>query len=85
MITAVAIGGFVLAGLCALVRVLVGPSLADRMAALDVVLLSAMGAIAVDAARRDDPSALIVLVVMAVVGFTATVAVARYIMSGEKS
>ena len=85
MITAVALGGFVFAGLCALVRVLVGPSLADRVAALDVVLLSAMGAIAVDAARRDDPSALIVLVVMAVVGFTATVAAARYIVSEEKS
>ena len=84
MITAVAIGGFVFAGLCALVRVLVGPSLADRVAALDVVLLSAMGAIAV-AGRRDDPSVLIVLVVMAVVGFTATVAAARYIVSEEKS
>ena len=83
MITAIAIGGFVLAGISALVRVLVGPSLADRVAALDVVLLSAMGAIAVDAARRDDPSALIVLVVMAVVGFTATVAAARYIMSED--
>ena len=79
MIAAVAIAGFVLAGTCAAVRLLLGPSLADRVAALDVALLSLMGAIAADAAGRGDTTNLPLLVVISIVGFTATVAASRFI------
>mgnify|MGYP000409788472 CR=1 FL=1 len=48
---ALAICGFVIAGLCGTFRLLIGPSLADRIIALDVTLVSLMGAITVDAAR----------------------------------
>ncbi len=75
----VAICGFVIAGLCGTYRILVGPSLADRVIALDVTLISLMGAITVDAARRDDPANLILLVVLAIIGFTATVATSQFI------
>ena len=54
MIGAIAIGAFLIAGVAAGVRLAIGPSLADRMAALDVMLLSLMGAIAVDAAATGD-------------------------------
>lgn len=60
-------------------RMLVGPSLAARIAALDVVLMSLMGAIAVYAADNDQREWLDLLVIVAVIGFTATVAVSRFI------
>lgn len=60
-------------------RMLVGPSLAARIAALDVVLMSLMGAIAVYAADRGQREWLDLLVIVAVIGFTATVAVSRFI------
>ena len=79
MIAAIAIGGFLVAGVAAGVRLVIGPSLADRIAALDVILLSLMGAIAADAAGTGDTTNLDLLVVIAIVGFTATVAVSRFI------
>ena len=60
-------------------RMRVGPSLPARIAALDVVLMSLMGAIAVYAAHTGQREWLDLLVVVAVVGFTATVAVSRFI------
>ena len=79
MISALAIALFGVAGLLGTYRLLVGPGLADRIVALDVTLMSLMGAIAVDAARRDDPTNLVLLVVLAIVGFTATVAASRFL------
>jgi len=76
---AVAIVLFGLAGLCGTGRLLIGPSLADRVIALDVTLMSLMGAITVDAARRNDTTYLILLVVVAIVGFTATVTASRFL------
>ncbi len=79
MIFNLAIAGFTLAGFCGAYRLLIGPALADRIMALDVTLISLMGAITVDAARREDPTNLIMLVVLAIIGFTATVAASRFI------
>lgn len=81
MISAIAFGCFALAGLCGAYRLLVGPHLADRIIALDVVLISLMGGITIDAARRGDSTYLMVLVVLSVVGFTATVAASRFVES----
>lgn len=72
---------FGIAGLCGTVRLMVGPNLADRVMALDVTLISLMGAIVVDAARRDDTTYLILLVVIAIVGFTATLSASRFLES----
>lgn len=77
--TLVAIGLFVLAGLGGAYRLLVGPDLADRIIALDVSLISFMGAIVVDSARTGASTNLILLVVLAIIGFTATVAAARFL------
>jgi multicomponent Na+:H+ antiporter subunit F len=68
-----------IAGLLAAVRVVSTPSLADRVIALDLLVVVALIAIAADAARRDSGVFLDVLVVVALVGFLATVAVARFI------
>ncbi len=79
MIADLAVVGFLVAGICGGLRLLRGPTLADRIVALDVVLMSLMGAIAVDAARSGSTTNLDLLVVIAIVGFTATVAASRFI------
>jgi len=79
VIAVVAVGAFVVAAVAGAVRLLRGPTLADRVAALDVVLISTMGAIAVDAAESGDTTNLQILVVIAIIGFTATVAASRFI------
>jgi len=79
MITAIAISCFVVAGMCGAYRILVGPDLADRVIAFDVALISFMGAITVDAARRESSTNLNMLVVIAIIGFTATVAASRFL------
>lgn len=70
---------FAIASILGAYRLLIGPSLADRIIALDVVLISLMGGIAVDAARRDDSTFLAITVVLAIIGFTATVTMSRFI------
>ncbi len=79
MITTIVISGFLVAGLAAGVRLLRGPSLADRIIALDVALLSLMGGIAALAADQRDGTFLSLLIVIAIIGFTATVAASRFI------
>lgn len=79
MITAFALACFAIAGICGAYRLLVGPGLADRIVALDVTLISLMGAITVDAARRETTVNLIMLVVLAIIGFTATVSASRFL------
>lgn len=79
MITTFAVLCFGVAGLCGGYRLVIGPGLADRIIALDVTVVSLMGAITVDAARRDDPTNLVLLVVLAIIGFTATVAASRFL------
>ena len=79
MIAVLAIGSFIITAVCAGIRLLRGPTLADRVIALDVALISLMGGIAVHAADTADTTYLELLVVIAIVGFTATVAASRFI------
>ncbi len=79
MILAIASTAFLVAGGCAAIRIVRGPSLADRVAAMDVMLVSLMSAIATDAAISGTTTNLDLLIVIAVVGFTATVAASRFI------
>ncbi|MEL6985927.1 MAG: monovalent cation/H+ antiporter complex subunit F [Actinomycetota bacterium] len=83
MITGIAIGLFFLSAACGMVRVLKGPHLADRVAALDVILISLMGGIVVRAVETGDTSFLNLLIVIAIVGFTATVAASQFIERGK--
>ncbi len=71
-------GSLVVAACGAVYRLVVGPSMADRIIALDLLLVSLMTGIVVDATARNDASQLNLLVVIAIIGFTATVAVARF-------
>ncbi|GAA2632800.1 monovalent cation/H+ antiporter complex subunit F [Dactylosporangium fulvum] len=66
------------AGGLTLTRIIRGPSILDRAVATDVLLAIIVAAIATEAAHSRDATALPVLVVLAVLGFVGSVAVARF-------
>ncbi len=59
-------------------RIAKGPSLADRVVALDMMTVTIISFCGVYAVVMDEPSLLDVAIVLALVGFLATVALARY-------
>lgn len=79
MITTFAIVCFGFAGLCAVYRLLRGPTLADRVIAVEVAVVSLMGAVTVDAARRQSLTFLVAIVVLALVGLAGTFAATRFV------
>lgn len=79
IVVAIAYVGLFAAAGCAVYRLLKGPTLADRIISLDLALICLMVGITVDAIHRDDNTWLNLLVVIAIIGFTATVATTRFI------
>ena len=71
--------GLTLAALLVLVRLVRGPSVPDRIVALDTLLQVVVAGIAVGAAATRDGSFLAVLVAVALLGFVGSVTVARFI------
>ena len=67
------------AALLAVARAVKGPTLADRIIALDLVLLLLAGGLAVEGARTGTTIFLPVLVVVALVAMAGSVVVARFI------
>lgn len=67
------------AALLCLARLVRPGSLADRIVAMDALLVVVVSGIAVQAARTGDGTYLDVLVVAALLGFVGTVTVARFI------
>ena len=69
----------ILVGLAvAFYRLAKGPSLADRVVALDMMTITIISFCGVYAVFMEEPSFLDVAIVLALVGFLATVALARY-------
>lgn len=81
MIIGAAMVLLVAAGLLFSVRLLAGPTLADRINALNGLLVVGMSAIAAQAVHTGRGSFLMVVVVLALVGFVGTAMVARFIES----
>lgn len=73
---------YALALLLALVRLVRGPSLSDRVVALDFISTSLIGMIVVDAIASGEAYFLSVAIVAALVGFVGSVAFAMYIQKG---
>lgn len=63
----------------AVVRLLRGPTLPDRVIALELVSLLAAGIIVTYAVAREQPAFLDVAIVLAIIAFLGTVAFARYL------
>ncbi|MBT8198020.1 MAG: cation:proton antiporter [Acidimicrobiia bacterium] len=79
--TNIAFALFAVAGALTMVRLWKGPSLADRMVALDTLLFSGAGALATYVVRTGETSFVPVIVVLALVAFIGTLVVARAIES----
>ncbi len=79
IVTTLAFAGILVSAVLCMVRLVRGPSLADRIVALDALLILVVSGIAVDAARTGEGTYLDVLVVAALLGFVGTVNVARFI------
>ena len=60
-------------------RLLVGPSLSDRVLAIEGLLVAGASAICVNAMRTGSGEYLVVVVVLTLVGFVSTAVVARFI------
>lgn len=60
-------------------RLVRGPSLADRVVALDLTALVVVGLIAVYEIQTGEPVLLDAAIVLALIGFVSTVAFARYL------
>ena len=81
MIIATWIAGALLAiaALASVVRVVRGPSVADRMVALDTLLFIGVGGLGVYIVATGDTTYIAVLVIAVLTAFISTVIVARYI------
>lgn len=60
-----------------------GPSLPDRVVALDVVATNLVVVAVLEAIRGDAPFYVSIALVLAVVGFLSTVAVAKFLREGD--
>lgn len=72
-----------LAMLCAFVRLVRGPSLPDRVVALDLMTTLVIGIVGVYSVATGQSAYLDVAIVLALIAFMGTVAFAYYIQRGE--
>lgn len=79
VVTTIVLAMLAVAACLCVLRLLRGPTLADRIVALDTSLVTLVCGIAVLGARRGSGIFLDVLVVVALLGFTGTSLVARFI------
>ncbi len=81
LVTSIALVLLGLAMLAAIVRLLLGPTLADRILSLDTITVLAVGVIGVFALRTGLYLYTDIAIAVALVGFLSTVAFARYLLS----
>lgn len=78
-VIAVCFAGLALAAVLVVVRLLLGPSVPDRIVALDTVLQVVVAGVAIAAASTRSGAFLAVLVAVSLLGFLGTVLVARFV------
>jgi multicomponent Na+:H+ antiporter subunit F len=74
-----------LALLLSLARIMIGPSLADRVLSLDLLTVLVMGFVGALAIRTGLTLYIDIAIALALLGFLATIAFARYILSRRKA
>ena len=82
IVTVLSLGMLALALFLALVRLARGPSLPDRVVALDLMGAIVVGMIAVYSVATDNPEFLDAGIVLALIAFLSTVAFAKFIEKG---
>lgn len=81
--TSISLTILAIAALLAFVRVWRGPTLPDRVVAIDLIGVIIVGVMVVDAAASGERAFLDVAIVMALISFVGTVAYARYVERQE--
>lgn len=71
--------GLTVAGLCAIVRIVRGPTILDRMVASDVLLTTVILALGADMVGRSHTDSIPIMVAIAATATFATIVVARYV------
>jgi multicomponent Na+:H+ antiporter subunit F len=84
VVSQVTLGAVCFALLLAVVRIVKGPTLPDRIVAMDMVGVLVVGLIVVLAAWTGVQATLDAAIVIALVGFLATVAYATYVERGHQ-
>jgi len=77
--TTVCLAGLVVAGLLCVARLVAGPTVPDRIVALDTLLFVIAAGVAVAAARTGEGTYLAILVVVSLLGFVGTVTAAKFV------
>ena len=70
-----------LALLVSVIRIIIGPTLGDRVLALDLMTVVAMGFVGAIAIRTGQMLYLDIAIGLALLGFLATIALARYVLT----
>lgn len=78
------LGFLALAALIAFARLVRGPSLADRVVAIEVIGAIVVAFIVVVAIERDEPALVDVALVFALVSFIGTLGFARFVLRGPR-
>lgn len=84
-VIAIALTMLAVAAVLTFVRMLLGPTLPDRVVSIDLVGVLIVGIVVVTAAATGEAALLDVALVIALVSFVGTVAYARYIERGGPS
>lgn len=74
-----------LANMIIFIRFIIGPRLADRVIALDLLLTTGIGVITVYSVYTDQPTFLDIAMIMALIAFLGTVAYSYYLEKREKN
>ncbi len=79
----VVFGFLIVSMFLALIRLILGPSLPDRVVALDLIAITAVGLIGVYAVSTDQPIYIDEAMVLALIAFLGTAAFAHFIEKGS--
>jgi multicomponent Na+:H+ antiporter subunit F len=72
------------AAVLAVIRIVRGPALVDRVVAADVLLAIVVGAVGTEAAINRHATTLPIMVVLSILGFVGSVGLVRFAVPGEK-
>ena len=74
-----------LSGILVFIRFLKGPSIADRVISLDLLIIIGLGTIAISSILSDQATYLDVAMVVALIGFLSTVAFSYYLEKRQRN
>ena len=79
----VSFGAVALAHVMAMIRLMIGPTIGDRILALDTMVVNAIGLIVLLGIAQGTTIYFEVTLIIAMLGFVSTVAYARFVLRGD--